>query len=380
MDFFNKAKEAAEKYAGGGDSSSSKTNDKKDSDSIFTKAMGAVEKYHVKEKAVEYAQKQVAKREEEKHQPGYVEKKDKSVVDKAKEAAEDFLAKQVDKPEEGQTKSKDDTKSESRSRSSSSSDSSSDEEREKDSRNLENNSSNVNPTIPAGGASYYPTDVDRSYSGYNNPGYSGTGGEGDINGSFSRLNLDNKDSSSASSRYETYQEYWSRQGDAEGTERHPRYTGDPVHPSDSRRQSNFNASSPYSSRGEGGSAYDGYERSIPSYAGASSRDNNPSVSNEGDRYGVFGGTAGSRDSYPSGSDSGRYQSSEEYYRRSGGGDMNNDGRNYPNYSSGATTASVGYDEMGGMSSGVYGTRVPGSSSGAGMPYGSYSGYTSTDHV
>ncbi|OWY94933.1 hypothetical protein PHMEG_00035200, partial [Phytophthora megakarya] len=71
MDFFNKAKEAL--------SGDSKKDDKKDNDSIFTKAMGAVEKYHVKDKAVEYAQKQVAKREEEKLQPGYVEKKDKSM-------------------------------------------------------------------------------------------------------------------------------------------------------------------------------------------------------------------------------------------------------------------------------------------------------------
>ncbi|EGZ09609.1 hypothetical protein PHYSODRAFT_263266 [Phytophthora sojae] len=79
MDFFNKAKQAVE-Y--------------KKSDSIFSKAKDAADKYHAKEKAVEFAQKRVAKREGEKHQHGYVEKKDKSTVDKAVEAAEDFLAKQ----------------------------------------------------------------------------------------------------------------------------------------------------------------------------------------------------------------------------------------------------------------------------------------------
>ncbi|KAL4093950.1 hypothetical protein PRIC1_011380 [Phytophthora ramorum] len=84
MDYFNKAKQAVS----GGDSSSSKKN--KSSDSMFSKAQGYAEKYHVKDKAVEYAQKRVAKRGE----PGYVEKKDKSTVDKAMEAAEDFLAKQ----------------------------------------------------------------------------------------------------------------------------------------------------------------------------------------------------------------------------------------------------------------------------------------------
>ncbi|KAE9125216.1 hypothetical protein PF007_g6439 [Phytophthora fragariae] len=71
MDFFNKAKQAAEKYAGG-DSSSSSNNKK--SDSMFSKAKDAAE--------------------DEKHQPGYVEKKDKSTVDKVVEVAEDFLAKQ----------------------------------------------------------------------------------------------------------------------------------------------------------------------------------------------------------------------------------------------------------------------------------------------
>ncbi|KAG1706839.1 hypothetical protein DVH05_027691 [Phytophthora capsici] len=85
MDFLNQAK----KFAGG---NSSNHKDKK-SDSVFTKAMDAAEKYHAKEKAAEYAQKRVTKREAEKHQPGYVAK-DKSTIDKAVEAAEDFLAKQ----------------------------------------------------------------------------------------------------------------------------------------------------------------------------------------------------------------------------------------------------------------------------------------------
>ncbi|GMF21159.1 unnamed protein product [Phytophthora fragariaefolia] len=88
MDFLNKAKQAAEKYAGDSSSSNNKKNDL-----IFAKAKDAAEKYHAKEKAV-FAQKRVAKREGEKHQPGNVEKKDKSTVDKAVEAAEDFLAKQ----------------------------------------------------------------------------------------------------------------------------------------------------------------------------------------------------------------------------------------------------------------------------------------------
>ncbi|KAG3067377.1 hypothetical protein PI124_g21800 [Phytophthora idaei] len=85
MDFLNK-------FAGG-DSCSHQDKSKK-SDSAYSKAMDAAEKYHAKEKASEFAQKRVAKREAEKHQPGYVEKKDKSTVNKAMEAAEDFLAKQ----------------------------------------------------------------------------------------------------------------------------------------------------------------------------------------------------------------------------------------------------------------------------------------------
>ncbi|KAG2528301.1 hypothetical protein BBO99_00002758 [Phytophthora kernoviae] len=90
MDFLNKAKQAAGKYGGG--SSSSNTHEKKD-ESIFTKAMGAAEKYHVKEQAVKYAQKRVDERKKPENQHSG-EKKDGSMVDKARVAAEDFLAKQ----------------------------------------------------------------------------------------------------------------------------------------------------------------------------------------------------------------------------------------------------------------------------------------------
>ncbi|KAF1790777.1 hypothetical protein GQ600_12216 [Phytophthora cactorum] len=164
MDFFNKAKE---KLTGGDDKS--KKDDKKDSESIFTKAMDAVDKYHVKDKAVEYAQKQVAKREEEKHQPGYVEKKDKSIVDKAKEAAEDFLAKQGDKPKETPVSKP----VESRSRSSSSSSSSSSDSEKKRPKSPQNTPVVVQQAIP--------------------PTYSSSS-EADINGSFGRMNLDSTSS------------------------------------------------------------------------------------------------------------------------------------------------------------------------------------------
>ncbi|CEG39242.1 uncharacterized protein PHALS_09295 [Plasmopara halstedii] len=91
MDLFSKAKEV---FTGGGDPN--KRGGKKDIDSILNKAIGTIEKYQIKEKAVEFAQKQVAKRE--KHQGGNGKKKDKSIVDKAVEAAEDFLAKQGHQP------------------------------------------------------------------------------------------------------------------------------------------------------------------------------------------------------------------------------------------------------------------------------------------
>ncbi|CAH0490458.1 hypothetical protein KXD40_004871 [Peronospora effusa] len=80
MDFF---KQAAEIYNG---SSSTEHKKQSDKESLLTKAMEAAEKYHAKEKAAEFAQKRVAKRN--------VDQKDKSPVDKAVEAAEDFLAKQ----------------------------------------------------------------------------------------------------------------------------------------------------------------------------------------------------------------------------------------------------------------------------------------------
>uniref|UniRef100_M4BK05 Uncharacterized protein n=1 Tax=Hyaloperonospora arabidopsidis (strain Emoy2) TaxID=559515 RepID=M4BK05_HYAAE len=96
MDLFNKAKHAAELYAGGDTSKSHKKShkDKSGSGSVFTKAADAAEKYHAKEKVAEFAQKRVAKRDMDKQQPGYVDKKDKSAIDKAVEAAEGFLAKQ----------------------------------------------------------------------------------------------------------------------------------------------------------------------------------------------------------------------------------------------------------------------------------------------
>ncbi|TDH72225.1 hypothetical protein CCR75_009672 [Bremia lactucae] len=86
MDFLNKAV--------GTFSADKSTGKSKKKDSILNKALDAADKYHAKEKASEFAQKRVAKRESEKQTPNYVEKKDKSKIDKAVEAAEDFLAKQ----------------------------------------------------------------------------------------------------------------------------------------------------------------------------------------------------------------------------------------------------------------------------------------------
>ncbi|KAG2984954.1 hypothetical protein PC121_g22420 [Phytophthora cactorum] len=76
--------------------------------------MDTAEKFN--DKAIEFAQEQVARREEEEDQPGYVPKH-KSIVKKAVEATEDFIA------EQGSPRS--------RSRSSSSSSSSSDDESER---------------------------------------------------------------------------------------------------------------------------------------------------------------------------------------------------------------------------------------------------------
>ncbi|KAG3142351.1 hypothetical protein PC128_g24787 [Phytophthora cactorum] len=81
---------------------------------LLAKMMDTAEKFN--DKAIEFAQEQVARREEEEDQPGYVPKH-KSIVKKAVEATEDFIA------EQGSPRS--------RSRSSSSSSSSSDDESER---------------------------------------------------------------------------------------------------------------------------------------------------------------------------------------------------------------------------------------------------------
>ncbi|KAG3067034.1 hypothetical protein PI124_g21916 [Phytophthora idaei] len=337
MDFFNKAKE---KLTGGDDKR--KKDDKKDSESIFTKAMDAVDKYHVKDKAVEYAQKQVAKREEEKHQPGYVEKKDKSIVDKAKEAAEDFLAKQGDKPKETPVSKP----VESRSRSSSSSSSSSSDSEKKRPKSPQNTPVVVQQAIP--------------------PTYSSSS-EADINGSFGRMNLDststNESYPSSSSKYETYQEYWSRRGAVENTQTQPSYTEDAPF---SRQQA---GSSPvYPSGGESSRAYYQRESEAPSYAsypsGGDDRNyqgrNYPGgqYQSSEENYHQSGGERNFGDrTYPNGADSGRYESSEEYHGQSGG-----QGRNYPSYSSGAAS---GYGQMGGA---YEGNSMP------------YRNYASNDHV
>ncbi|KAG7378517.1 hypothetical protein PHYPSEUDO_009954 [Phytophthora pseudosyringae] len=364
MDLFNKAKEAAEKYTGGGDSS--KKDDKKEGDSIFSKAMGAVEKYHVKDKAAEYAQKQVAKRNEEKLQPGYVEKKDKSIVDKAKEAAEDFLAKQGTKPEQAPV-SKPEVNNRESSSSSSSSCSYSEKRRPHSPRSPQPTPVLVQqaatPTCP-------PSSVEatRDYPAYPS-GNTSSYPNARMDESFSRMNLGNDANSyssyagtpSSSGKYESYQDYWSRQNN--DAPRQPRYTGEATYDSS-------NASPPYPPRVESSSAYYNNERDAPRFPSG------------GDGRELFGDTTSSRDSYPSGSfpgqfngrsggernyegrndasgsDSGRYQSSEEYYGRSGG----DAARNYPSYSSPAS----GYGQNGAR-------ELPGSS----RPYGNYA---SNDHV
>ncbi|KAI9983698.1 hypothetical protein PInf_007765 [Phytophthora infestans] len=314
MDFFNKAKEAAEKLTGGGDST--KKDDKKESESIFTKAIGAVDKYHVKDKAVEYAQKQVAKREEEKLQPGYVEKKDKSIVDKAKEAAEDFLAKQGDKPTE--TPVSKPVKSRSRSSSSSSS-SSSDSEKERP------KSPQFKPVVEQQAIPpIYP---------------SNTGAN--IEASLGRMNLDRDTCDyerypSSSGKYETYQEYWIRRSAVDNTQTQPSYSND----SSYSRQ--LAESSPYYPSGaENSSSYYQDDREAQSYSRRPGGDSDRNYS---------GGNYSTRQyqsseeyyrspddrNYLSGSESGRYQSSKGYIGRSGG-----EGRNYPSYTSG-TTSSSGY--------------------------------------
>lgn len=86
MDFINRGNQAVEGYVGSDPSSEYHNNKSK---STFTKAIDSAEKYN--NNAIEYDQDQVAKREQEKYQPSYVDKH-KSVV--GKDAAEDFLANQ----------------------------------------------------------------------------------------------------------------------------------------------------------------------------------------------------------------------------------------------------------------------------------------------
>ncbi|GMF39186.1 unnamed protein product [Phytophthora lilii] len=78
MGLLNKAKEALESFASG------------DSNRNEYDANGSG---GAREKVIEFAQKKVAERELEKNDPGYVDKH-KSIVKKAVDAAEDFIAKQ----------------------------------------------------------------------------------------------------------------------------------------------------------------------------------------------------------------------------------------------------------------------------------------------
>ncbi|KAG1706829.1 hypothetical protein DVH05_027681 [Phytophthora capsici] len=363
MDFFNKAKEAAEKLTGGGDSSK-KDEKKKDSDSIFSKAMDAVEKYHVKDKAVEYAQKQVAKREEEKLKPGYVEKKDKSVVDKAKEAAEDFLAKQGNKPEEPPVSKPVETPQKPRSRSSSSSSSSS-SDREKSPRHKSPPATPAQQTTPVAPPTYPPVTVNAGNHT----------GDADYSDSFNRMNLDSHEPSSTG-KYETYQEYWGKRG---GTQQQP----------NSYPQPDYNATPSYPTRMETSGSY--YSQDVPIYQGG------------GDRGDLFGG----RDNYrreaaseeyhdrsggeryyegrahTTSSDAGRYQNSEGHYRRSGG-DRSYEERSYLNSSeSGRYQSSEGYGRSGNDYP-SYSRDAPtsgyGQANGARSAPGNYGGYPSNDHV
>ncbi|KAE8997490.1 hypothetical protein PR003_g19510 [Phytophthora rubi] len=96
MGFLNKATKMAESYAGG--------NSCDDNDDLT-----------VREKVIEFAQEKVAEREVEKYQPGYVEKH-KSIVEKAVEAAEGYIAKQGesyrDEDEDSSSSSSSDSSSE----------------------------------------------------------------------------------------------------------------------------------------------------------------------------------------------------------------------------------------------------------------------------
>ncbi|KAE8997491.1 hypothetical protein PR003_g19509 [Phytophthora rubi] len=226
MEFFNKAKEAAEKYASS--DSSKNLDDKKKSDSIFSKAIEAAEKYHAKEKVAEFAQKRVAKREEEKLKPGYEEKKDKSVVDKAMEAAEDFLAKQGGAPEDVKK----------------------DKKIKKD-KVVEQSE---------------PEDNNEHFRRHNKSPKA----EDEVYGSFSKMNLNNDNASSYGGDNDS--SYRSQPARDEGNYNAERY---PSHESDHSRQ---NVEAYESAVGGGSNA--GY----PSYPENSSRNNNPS---DGSRYETY---------------------------------------------------------------------------------------------
>ncbi|KAI9916571.1 hypothetical protein PsorP6_016841 [Peronosclerospora sorghi] len=378
MDFLNKAKEAAEKYAGG--EQSNKNSNQAHNDSFLTKALDAVEKYHVKEKAVEFAQKEVAKREEEKRRPGYVETKDKSVVEKAIEAAEDFLAKQGDKMGEIGTKTKTKTK-----------------DKDKKSEHRDDKHEKRSPSSPQDHC--YKNDPNLSAPKieepsmcpprYNETGYSGTN-NGDFNASFERMNLDKNDaqvSGGNKPRYETYQEYWSRQNNAGVPANYVGCAGDSVYTSDNRppfpyasdncppfpyasenrHHTDSSAWSPNLSRPEENDVYYRDARCVPGYAGASSHANYSTVSDQSTQYGALDGTAGSQFNN---SESSRY---EEYLHRN-----TNTGEYPPSNWEGAATASSAYERTDGMDSGYYETYNPRRV--GGMQYASNSRYTSTEHV
>ena len=99
MDFLSKAKRAAEQYAGGDASHSHrqtahpKGKATAGGGSVVAQAAQAAEKYHAKEKIVEFVQQRGAKHDPQ-EQSGDGAKKDKSAIEKAVEKAEGFLAKQ----------------------------------------------------------------------------------------------------------------------------------------------------------------------------------------------------------------------------------------------------------------------------------------------
>ncbi|GMF11235.1 unnamed protein product [Phytophthora lilii] len=317
MDFLNKAKEALS----GGDSS--KKSDDKKSDSIFSKAMEAAEKYQAKEKVAEFAQKRVAKREEEKLKPGYVEKKEKSVVDKAVEAAEDFLAKQGQPKPQETVVVKDNNACRSRASSSSSSSSSGFEKcsHKKDCR--PQNVPNEQPVYPpsAGVGSSYPSNAPTSNGTYpanpspaNNPSYPSVRAENKTYDAFSRMNLGNNDGSRSR---------------PEATYDQPRAQADPYRNT------------------EGYRSYDESSRNAPSYRPnipdapasypAAVGGGNSYPPTAPDSYSGYPADA-SRSSNPS-RDGSRHETYEEYWSRQGNTNQRNEA--YPGYSSGATGASYG---------------------------------------